>query len=248
MKMISRTLAAMAAAAALSTAAQAGALVAADDFNGAASGWTGNWTTAAASIDNGALSFTGNSNSAATRTLAAPVTANRVVISYDVQFKSGSIDTNDFLALWLDSYSGPNVGVKGNCDGAAGCNDADLVVRTAGSGGSFTTPMTVGTTYHLFAVLDKINGASLYNRYSLWVDPTEAEMTSFTGADAISNGSTGLSSFSTVGFRSANLDAGDVITIDNLSISAIPEPGTFALAGLALFGLAAVRRKVAKQD
>lgn len=229
--------------------AQSSTLLASDNFDTAATGWAGGWTTSsAASIaTTGAgsgLVFSGASNNtnAATRELASTVNARKVMLSFDLQFKGGSIDNNDFLALWLGNSSGANFGIKGNCGtGSASCNDADLFVRSGPD--SFTMAMTLGTTYHLFAVLEKLNGAAVYNRYSLWVDPTQAEMSGLTGADAISNGSTGLSSFSTVGFRTANLDAGDVFVVDNLTVSEVPEPGTFALAGLALAGLAASRRR-----
>lgn len=228
--------------------------VAADNFDTAAngsltgqaggSGWAGAWTgSGSVAVAGQALSFTGNNDSAATRTLASAISSNQVVVQFDVQFSAGVIDNNDFLGLWLGNIFGPNAGVKGNCDGAANCNGADLFVRTSGTTGSFTTPMTVGTTYHLFALLEKAAGSAVYNRYSLWVDPTGAEMAGLTGADAVFNGSSGISAFSTIGFRTANLDGGDVIRVDNLTISTVPEPASAALAALALLGVLATRRR-----
>lgn len=244
--------------------AQAG-LVISDNLNAAMTGslagqaggvgWAGAWTgsssatvvdtgVAAGAISGQALRFSGADNAnAATRTLAGTVSATKVLVDFSLQFNAGSIDNNDFLALWFGSSTGPNIGVKGNCDGAAGCNGADLFVRTMGTGGSFATSMTVGTTYHLFALLEKVNGSSAYNRYSLWVDPTEAERSSLTGADAVFNGSSGLSAFATIGFRTANLDAGDAVLVDDLSITELPEPGSIALAGAALLGAVAARRR-----
>jgi hypothetical protein len=255
------TLAALLAAA---TAAHAAPVVV-DNFNSAAigglagqaggNGWAGGWngsssvavvdTSAAGGAFGGqALRFSGaDNNSAASRVLANAVSGGQVVVDFNLQFSSGAIDTNDFLSLWLGNATGPSIGVKGNCDGAANCGGADLFVRTAGASGSFTTPMTVGTTYHLFALLEKVNGSAFYNRYSLWIDPTDAEMFSFTGADAVFNGSSGISSFSTIGFRTANLDAGDAILVDNLRIAELPEPGSVALAMVALLGAFATTRR-----
>lgn len=200
-------------------------------------------TTADGAISGEALRFTGNNDSAATRQLGQSVSASRVIVQFDLQFDAGTINTNDFLGLWLGSSTGPNMGLKANCDGAAGCGGADLFVRTTGTGGSFSTPIVVGETYHLFGLLEKVNGSVNYNRYSLWVNPTGAEMAGLTGADAVFSNNSGISSFSTIGFRSVNLDAGDVVLVDNLSISTVPEPATAALAGLALLGVAFARRR-----
>lgn len=246
------------------TAAHAGP-VAVDNFNSAAigslagqtsgSGWASAWNGSSsvavvdASATGGAfagqaLRFSGtDNNSAASRVLSNTISSSRVVVDFNLQFSSGAIDTNDFLSLWLGNVNGPSIGVKGNCDGAANCNGADLFVRTTGSSGSFATPMVVGTTYHLFALLEKVNGSALYNRYSLWIDPTESEMFSFTGADAVFNGSSGISSFNTIGFRTANLDAGDAVLVDNVTISELPEPGSVALAMVALMGVFASTRR-----
>ena len=216
------------------------------------SGWTlsssASATTATAgdgAISGEALRFTGNNDNAATRQLGQVVSASRVIVQFDLRFDAGTVDTNDFLGLWLGSSTGPNIGLKGNCDGAAACNGngADLFVRTTGTGGSFSTAIAVGQTYHLFGLLEKVNGSVNYNRYSLWVNPTGAEMAGLTGADAVFSENSGISSFSTIGFRSVNLDAGDAVLVDNLSISTVPEPATAALAGLALLGVALTSRR-----
>ena len=102
--------------------AQSSTLLASDNFDTAATGWAGGWTTSsAASIANtgagSGLVFSGASNNtnAATRELASTVNARKVMLSFDLQFKGGSIDNNDFLALWLGNSSGANFGIKGNC-------------------------------------------------------------------------------------------------------------------------------------
>ncbi|MCF8206522.1 MAG: PEP-CTERM sorting domain-containing protein [Methylotenera sp.] len=227
-------------------AAQALPVLASSDANGWALSSSAAAVTAGAAdgaITGEALRFTGNSDNAATRQLGQTVSASRVIVQFDLQFDTGTVDTNDFLGLWLGSSTGPNIGLKGNCDGASACNGADLFVRTTGTGGSFSTAIAVGQTYHLFGLLEKVNGSVNYNRYSLWVNPTGAEMAGLTGADAVFSENSGISSFSTIGFRSVNLDAGDAVLVDNLSISTVPEPATAALAGLALLGVALTSRR-----
>jgi hypothetical protein len=217
-----------------------------------ATGWTGSANVSLFDVGTGSggmsgevLKFTGaDNNTAATRTIAKQT--GTVVVDLLLNFSAGSIDNNDFLGLWFGSYTGPNIGIKGNCGGdVSGCS-ADLFVRTTGVGGSFSTALVTGQTVELFAVLSKTGGSTNYNSYSLWVNPTANEKSSLTGADAVFTGNSGLSSFSQIGFRTANLDAGDVILVDNLSVNAVPEPSSFALAGLGLFAAFAARRRASR--
>ena len=75
-------------------------------------------------------------------------TGNDLLVNLTFTF-SGSIDRNDFLALWFGydasgisndknvsgaHTSGPNVGIKGNADSDS--NPLDLFVRNTGTGGS----------------------------------------------------------------------------------------------------------------
>ena len=56
-------------------------------------------------------------------------------------------------------------------------------------------------------------------------------------------GASTLSSFSRIGVRGANLDAGDVFKIDNLRVSAVPEPSSLALLGTGLMLMLATARR-----
>lgn len=196
-----------------------------------------------------------NDNVVAAQSLST--TGTDVLVNLTFTF-SGAIDGNDFLGLWLGydatgtsndknisgaHTSGPNIGIKGN--GGGGSNPLDLFVRNTGTGGSWLAGSAImpGTTYQLFGHLYKSEGSSTYDRFEAWLNPSAAEVANLTNADTTAINNSGISLLNTFGFRSANLEGGDSIQVSSLSIQAIPEPATVALASVALLGLAALGRR-----
>ncbi|NML61101.1 PEP-CTERM sorting domain-containing protein [Massilia sp. RP-1-19] len=139
------------------------------------------------------------------------------------------------------------MGLKSNCDNASGACTNDMFARTAGSSGPFVTDsdLVAGQSYRMYGHLYKSQEGSSYDRFAVWLNPTAYEMNSLTTPDLLSKGASGLYSFDSIGFRTANLK-GQVLTVDNLSINAIPEPGSLALLGLAMLGMGAARRRKSK--
>ena len=168
-----------------------------------------------------------------------------VMVDYTFSF-TGNLQSNDFLGFWFGNSQGPNFGLKANCGG--GCTN-DVFVRDSGTGGVFLSgsDLTAGTQYHLMAYLHKTNGASFYNTIDMWLNPTADEMTSLTGADITSTDNVAdkfaVSSFTTLGFRNANIDNGVVLTVNGVNVNAVPEPGTVTLLGIAAAGLGFARRR-----
>jgi len=230
----------------------AGSLTGANGGTGFSGAWTGSDGVAVSSVageglpmSGNALSFTQpNSDSAATRGLST-VLDRAFYVSFDFQFDGGSINDNDFLGLWFGSSTGPNIGLKSNC-GTGGACRADLFVRTEGVGGAFQQNIAIGTTYSVLGLFEKVGGSTVYNRASLWVGDSMADVGSLGAADVVYNGASSISSISSIGFRSVNLDSdpADRLLVDNLRIGVVPTPGTLALLGLGLVaaGLASRRR------
>jgi hypothetical protein len=218
-------------------------------FSGAWTGSTGASVVATTGADSpmsgNALSFTTpNADNAATRNLATTLTT-AFYVSFDFQFDGGAVGNNDFLGLWFGQTMGPNIGLKSNC-GIGGSCTADLFVRTEGVGGVFQQNITIGTTYSVVGLFEKVGNSSVYNRASLWVGDSLANVGSLGAADVVYNGASTVSSISRIGFRTANLDTNpsDRLLVDNLRIGVVPTPGTLALLGLGLVaaGLATRRR------
>jgi len=198
-------------------------------------------------ISLGSLSYSTNANPAAQWNFASPA-QNDIFIEFTVSY-TGALQNNDFAVFYFGNSTGPNIGMKANCDGA--CTN-DLFVRMGGAGWSpfnYINPLDAQpepASYHLFGRLSKTGSSGNYNRFDLWFNPTAAEKASLTGWDAYATGNSGYSSFSSFGIRTANLDAGDTVNFNDVTINAVPEPGTVSLLGLAFVGMAAMRRRRAR--
>ncbi len=231
----------------------AGSITGANGGSGFASAWTGSNGAAVVATSGGdapmsgnALRFTTPNNDAAARRTLATTLTSTFYVSFDFQFDGGAVGNNDFLGLWLGSTFGPNIGLKSNCGISSAACTADLFVRTDGTGGVFQQNIAVGTTYTLLGKFEKVNGSSSYNRASLWIDESLGSLGALGAADVVFTGAGLVSSVSSIGFRTANLDGGgsaDRLLVDNLRIATVPVPGTLALMGLGLLAVAGLTRR-----
>lgn len=239
--------------------ANATLVTAQDNFDGVSAGWNGNWTLATApakkpapasitqSGGSQALVFAADSNNAAVRDLAATQTSD-VFVNFTLQY-SGVLGTNDFVGMWFGDSNGPNIGLKANCGDTSKQSTCttDLFVRTSGSSGYFLpdSDLVAGQSYQVFGHLYKSSGKDTanYDRFDAWFQQTGSDVVS---QIVTAKGNSSIRSFDTLGFRSANIDNNVTVTIDNLSVANVPEPGSLMLMGVAFAGFAAARRRRAR--
>lgn len=203
------------------------------------------WYTSATLYDGSKKSATYTSNTTEAAKYAVGKQTGAVLVDYSFSF-TGTPKDNAFLGLWFGNSNGPNFGVKANCDGT--CTD-DVFLRLSLGNETYVdgSALTAGNTYHLVALLYKADGTigtgSAYDSFKLWLNPTAYEVATLTGADAFASGGISLTNFSDVGFRTANISSSNAFTVSNVVITAVPEPASLALFGLAAAGLGVARRR-----
>jgi hypothetical protein len=192
---------------------------------------------------------TSNGDNILFRSLASPIAADVVFVSFLFQIRSGTVGDNDFAVVWHDNAatgshtSTPNIGLKGN-EGVGGGATNDFVARIDLNGPSaYSTNIAIGQTYFVVGRLSKSTpgAANRFDRFALWIDPSAVDPT----PDATSAFTGSLTSFGMLGVRSANLDADDDVLFDNVSygttwsdVVPVPEPDTALLLALGLAALA----------
>lgn len=204
-----------------------------------------------------ALEVSGNSNAAAFATLAEAYSGTDVYITLTMTVSSSSVlSNNDFVSLWLDNTSTgdhttvPNFGIKADVLDAV--TSSDVFARTTGVSGAVASGsnLVAGESFTVIVHLSKSSSSGTYDTIELWFNPTSDDTAST--ADVTYTGSSGLTSFSMIGIRSANLDSGDSVTISNVKVAttwaevaAVPEPSQAAMlvAGLVMMGFM-VRRRI----
>ncbi len=228
-------------------------------LNGASggSGWTGGWTAESQVIvsESGAAFGNGttapNHNELACRSFSA-YSGDSIFISMTVT--ASGHEGNDFFALWLDNAAdGTNHGTSRL---NTGLSSGNLMTRLSTGRTSTGPAVTNGVSCQLVVSYTKSQSGSndKFDTVKWWINPVDGDFSNPTGAVDGSELTTTLTSVSYIGFRGASNEAADSYLVRDLVVgtawsdivTAVPEPGTFALlAGAIVMTGALLCRKAA---
>ncbi|QYY36951.1 hypothetical protein [Ruficoccus sp. ZRK36] len=200
-------------------------------------GWNGAWSAAAGqsvvdvsgnqltytvnggntlSGGNQSLQLSGTSEYAAYRSLA-DTQAGTIYISYLMRVDGTTIENNDFASMWLNepgTQGGMSTGFKANNGDGGGTEDFFIRPYLDGTNAGYAGDVNLGETYLVVAKFDKSAGSSVYDTFSLWINPDAWDENN---PDAIYEMDSNTSIVDMIGYRSANLDNGTTVLIDNLT-------------------------------
>ncbi len=179
-----------------------------------------------------ALEITGNNDLTLSRDLESEITDD-FYLSFLVSFAAGSIGANDFVAWWLNTQNGPNVGLKTD-EGPLG---EDLMIRSGDHNTATVwsaTQVAIGSTYLVVVRFGKstLDPGDNYDTYSLWVNPSAEDEEN---PEVVLNATIDATGVSRIGMRSVNLSVDDQILFGALRMGTawsdvVPvdsEPGGF---------------------
>jgi hypothetical protein len=233
-----------------------------DTQSGGSPGWTSAWTATSGvdSIVSNKVELVGDDDNAAFRSFTTQ-TGPKLFFSATVKF-DGVLDgppNPDFFSIWLDNglglapHASPNIGIRANA-GGVNVPFFDYFLRIDPTFPKFSTTQAVpGNTVQLVGLLEKVG--TTYRKLSLWVNTTPGSYASLT-PDVTHTFTSGFTNINRIGFRTANLDGGDKVTVDEVflgtlasDVNIIPEPATMAIWGsMGLLGLVAGFRRRNKKN
>jgi len=205
--------------------------------------WTDHSGTAnQVTVTSGTISLTDSDSEDVNTDLGSVYTSGTLYYGFDFSVAaSPSTSPSDFE--YFAHFKDDGTDFTSRMDIVAAGASGDYSVGIAGSqsvaDATWGTNLSFGSTYRAVVEFDFGTGVS-----KLWIDPSEASDTN------ISSAADNVPDLSAFAFRQSGSQMNETITVDNLivattfdEVASVPEPTSFVLAGLGLFGLFAVRRR-----
>jgi len=180
-------------------------------------------------------------------TLGRTYAAQAGTVYFSLLLRTNATANNEFFQVGLANSTGGEPALSIGASGASAAAFDFFVRSPGGSQTTSTTVMNPNQTYFLVGKASKVSGSTTYNQIDLFVNPSTA--TEPATATVSRTGDSTLASLSTLNVRTARFTAGDIFSVDNVTIGTtyadvvpVPEPaaaGLFALAG----GVLLVRRR-----
>jgi hypothetical protein len=172
------------------------------------------------------------------RALGTSITSGSIYLQFDLTVASAQTTGDYFIHLGDNGSSNfyARTYVK-----STGTGTFAIAVGTSAGAATYGTNLTIGTTYTVLVRYDIVSGLA-NDTGAVFINPTTSDGSADTAYIGVTTVGTDPSQISSVSLRQGTASSAPTVTVDNISVSVVPEPGISLISAIGFIGLLRRRR------